>query len=183
MTYKCSHILLKSILTVLVASVCFTVSSQELPAKKHGTVLEQIKMANINNTQEQKIKDILDYAFQFRGVRYRAGSSSPSGFDCSGFTSFVFRKFGINLDRSSSAQVNDGRSVSRNELKPGDLVFFNGRAVGSRVGHVGIVTKVDEFGDGFTFIHASCSGGIRESHSSEAYYQRRYVGACRVLNE
>lgn len=92
----------------------------------------------------------------------------------------MFKKFGVRLDRCSRDQVNNGRRVSRSELKPGDLVFFNGRARGKRIGHVGIVTEAN--GDGtFKFIHSACSRGVSVSNSTESYYRSRYMGACRVI--
>lgn len=153
--------------------------AQELDARKHGTLQEQIEKANIRNNDKTRIREILDYAFTFRGVPYRRGASSPRAFDCSGFTSYVFKRFGITLDRTSRGQIFNGERVSRSELQPGDLVFFNGRAVGNRIGHVGIVTQVNN-DKTFKFIHAA-SRGITESHSTEAYYNRRYMGACRVV--
>ena len=164
---------------VMAFATNFTAQSLELAARKHGTVLEQIKLANINNTRRDKIREMLDYAFTFKGARYRSGSSSPKGFDCSGFTSYIFRQFGYTLHRSSSGQIANGRRVERDDLRPGDLVFFNGRSVGGRIGHVGIVTEVGD--KDFKFIHSASSVGVTESKSTEPYYQRRYVGACRVL--
>ena len=177
----------KKVLTTLAISLAITFSAvqangQELVARKHGSLKEQIEQSALHQNQ-QRVQDILNYAYQFRGVPYRHGASSPRAFDCSGFTSYVFKKFGINLDRRSGAQINDGRRVSRSELKPGDLVFFNGRAVGNRIGHVGIVTEVDQNGSGFRFIHAAVHTGITVSHSSETYYSRRYMGACRVVED
>ena len=157
-------------------------SGQELTARKHGTIREQVEQSALRQHQNQlRVQEILNYAYQFRGVPYRHGASSPRAFDCSGFTSYVFKRFGIQLDRRSGAQINDGRRVSRSELQPGDLVFFNGRAVNNRIGHVGIVTEVDGTGNGFRFIHAAVRTGITVSHSSESYYSRRYMGACRVV--
>lgn len=169
---------------LMVFSFCGSLASaQELVARKHGTVMEQIEQSSLRQNQRSVVSELLDYAFQFRGVPYRHGASSPRAFDCSGFTSFVFKRFGVNLDRRSSAQIYDGRRVSRNDLQPGDLVFFNGRAIGGRIGHVGIVTEVDKNNKGgFKFIHAAVRTGITESHSSEAYYSRRYMGACRVID-
>jgi cell wall-associated NlpC family hydrolase len=105
---------------------------------------------------------------------------SPRGFDCSGFTSYVFKRFGINLDRSSRGQISDGVRVQRNDLQPGDLVFFQGRSGRGGIGHVGIVTRVNA-DNTFHFIHSACSSGVTESKNTESYYSRRYVGACRVL--
>lgn len=164
---------------VFVLSVAVPVQAQELVQRKHGSIMEQIQQSALHNDPDAEIKALLDYAATFKGTRYRSGSSSPKGFDCSGFTSYVFSKFGYSLTRSSRSQINDGEKVEKNELKPGDLVFFNGRAVGKRIGHVGIVTEVDTTNGNFKFIHASNSRGVTVSASEEPYYKRRYVGACR----
>lgn len=153
--------------------------AQELAPRNHGTVLEQIEKSNLQKSNHSVVQDLLNYAYTFRGVRYSYGSMSPKGFDCSGFTSYVFKHFGYSLNRTSGGQASNGKRVSRNELKPGDLVFFNGRAVGRRIGHVGIVTHVNP-DNTFKFIHAA-HGGVQESHSTETYYNRRYMGACRVV--
>lgn len=119
-------------------------------------------------------------ARRYIGVPYRSGQSSPSGFDCSGFTSFVYKKLGIQLTRTSRSQYTEGRPVADvTELRKGDLVFFGSRR--ASVGHVGIVTEVNPGSRSFNFIHASTSQGIRVSSSREAYYARRYVGARRIL--
>lgn len=157
-----------------------SVQAQELIQRKHGSIMEQIEQSALHNDPDAEIRELLDYAATFKGTRYRSGSSSPKGFDCSGFTSYVFSKFGYSLTRSSRSQINDGEPVTeKKQLKPGDLVFFNGRAVGKRIGHVGIVTEVDTAKGQFKFIHASNSRGVTVSNSDEAYYKRRYVGACR----
>ncbi|MBQ2491322.1 MAG: C40 family peptidase [Muribaculaceae bacterium] len=186
---KQQHFILNLFIAIIACATAFSAQAQRLqrdvpppPAKKNttATVREQLRNAPINNNNtDSQVKDLLSFAFQFKGVPYRYGQASPRGFDCSGFTSYVFKKFGFSLDRTSGGQVNDGRRIARNELKPGDLVFFNGRARGKRVGHVGIVTEVNQ--DHFKFIHASCHRGITESNSTETYYQQRYVGACRVI--
>lgn len=129
------------------------------------------------------IEKMLNFAASFTGTRYRSGAAGPKAFDCSGFTSYVFAQFGYDLNRTSRQQINNGEQVDRNELRPGDLVFFNGRAVNNNIGHVGIVTEVDSTGDGFSFIHASTSQGVCVSKSNEAYYSRRYMGACRPITK
>ncbi len=174
---------LKTIITSIIVIVTITVganvaSAQELA--KRGTVLEQLELNKLK--QRSIVDELLDYAFTFRGVPYRYGMMSPRGFDCSGFTSYVFKRFGYNLTRTSYGQVNDGERVERDELQPGDLVFFAGRAIGRRVGHVGIVTRVND-DNTFNFIHAACRTGITESRSNETYYSRRYRGACRVIKK
>ena len=176
-----SNIIRMVIVAVVMIVAASSASAQELASRKRGTVLEQMKQSELYNTSEyDQIRELLDYASTFKGTRYRSGSSSPKGFDCSGFTSFVFKKFGYDLNRSSRSQVSNGTPVAKNELKPGDLVFFNGRAVGKRVGHVGIVTNVKENGK-FEFIHSSNGKGVVVSSSEEPYYKRRYVGANRII--
>lgn len=123
---------------------------------------------------------VINYGKLFLNTPYQYGACGISNFDCSGFTSHVFRNFGYNLNRSSSEQAQQFPSIDKKEIKPGDLVFFNGRSRNGRVGHVGIVTEAHQGGD-FDFIHASVSGGVIVSNSSENYYQRRYVKAVRVL--
>lgn len=165
--------------TVMLLMASVSVQAQELTQRKHGSIMEQIQQSALHNDPDAEIKELLDYAATFKGTRYRSGASSPKGFDCSGFTSYVFSKFGYSLTRSSRSQIKDGEKVEKNNLKPGDLVFFNGRAVGKRIGHVGIVTEVDSAKGQFKFIHASNSRGVTVSTSEEPYYKRRYVGACR----
>lgn len=177
----------KIMVMTLVAFVTtvFSVSvNAQLPVQKRGTIKEQIKNSTLFNGDEldKDIADILDYASKFQGTRYRLGASGPNRFDCSGFTSFVFAKFGYKLNRTSGGQVENGKIIAKNELQPGDLVFFNGRrAGGSRIGHVGIVTAADNENETFEFIHASCSQGVIVSKSTETYYDKRYVKACRVI--
>jgi len=154
----------------------FTAQSQQLSNRRQGTVLEQLEQNSRNNIVDQ----VIDYAYRFRGTPYRYGASSPRGFDCSGFTSYVFKRFGIQLDRSSRGQITNGERVKKKDLQPGDLVFFQGRSGRGGVGHVGIVTRVNA-DNTFHFIHSACSSGVTESKNTEDYYSRRYVGACRVL--
>lgn len=164
--------------------------------------LEEIQLAkavqNFRNTQTETVTAVqeairpeskssfvdklLSTAYQYIGVRYRRGQSSPSGFDCSGFTSFVFKQQNINLTRSSRSQFTEGEPVaSVTELRKGDLVFFGGSGGGRNVGHVGIVTEVDPNAGSFKFIHASTSSGIKVDDSKQAYYSRRYIGARRIV--
>ena len=123
---------------------------------------------------------VLTYARKYLGSAYRYGSPGPTAFDCSGFTSYVYRHFGYELQRSSSGQYSDGRPTG-GTLQPGDLVFFSGRRGGTTIGHVGIYIAPDPDGKSFSFIHSSTSAGVIVSHLSEPYYQSRYKGARRIL--
>lgn len=127
--------------------------------------------------------DIVKVAMKYIGVPYRSGRMNPKvGFDCSGFTTYVFKKENIQLTRSSRSQFTEGVEVSScTDLQKGDLVFFGGsRSSSTSIGHVGIVTDVNPSTGTFSFIHASRTG-IRISSSDEPYYAKRYVGARRIL--
>lgn len=128
------------------------------------------------------IEDMLKEAKRYMGTRYVHGAKGPNAFDCSGYTSYIYRQFGINISPSSRAQYTQGTSVDRKNLRKGDLVFFTSPRSGSNVGHVGIVWDVDPDGHNFKFIHASLKG-VKISDSKENYYSRRYVGAKRHITE
>lgn len=128
-------------------------------------------------------KDIVSTAKQYMGIRYRRGRMNPKiGFDCSGFTKYIFNKFDIELERVSGSQFNKETEITdRHDLQVGDLVFFSGRKISKRIGHVGIVTHIDPETGHFSFIHASCSSGITETKSTSTYYANRFLKACRVI--
>lgn len=125
--------------------------------------------------------DVIQYGRKYIGKPYRYAAKGPNSFDCSGYTSFVFKKFGFNLSPSSAGQDQQVPTVRRKEeLVKGDLVFFEGRSRNGRVGHVGIVTDVKANGE-FDFIHASTSRGVIVSKSTEQYYASRYLRGGRVI--
>jgi peptidoglycan DL-endopeptidase CwlO len=109
-------------------------------------------------------------AMQYLGVPYAWGGASPSGFDCSGFVMYVFAQVGVSLPHHAASQFNYGVSVSRDELQPGDLVFFDG------LGHVGIYIG------GGQFIHAPHTGDVvKISSIDDSWYAASWVGAKRIL--
>ncbi len=120
---------------------------------------------------------IVEIAKQYLGTPYAYGGASPSGFDCSGFVSYVAKCVGYTLPHSATAIWNQGYTrVSRSELQPGDLVFFSKTSGGKYIGHIGIYV-----GNG-TIIHSSSpsAGGVIYSSLSANYYNSRYYGACRI---
>lgn len=119
---------------------------------------------------------IIAYAKNFLGISYVYGGASPRGFDCSGFTKYVFSRIGIDLPRQAREQITKGTPIpSRAELVPGDLVFFKTKG-SSIVNHVGIYLG------GYQFIHASSGyGAVRISPLDSGYYDRCYVGGRRLL--
>jgi cell wall-associated NlpC family hydrolase len=126
------------------------------------------------------LDDLLDEGRQHIGKRYVHGAKGPSAFDCSGFTSYVYRQFGYSISPSSRAQYLEGTPVDRHDLRKGDLVFFTSRSSGKNVGHVGIVVSADNETGKFKFIHASIRG-VKISEF-EGYYVPRYIGAKRIIN-
>ncbi|NLY50956.1 MAG: LysM peptidoglycan-binding domain-containing protein [Firmicutes bacterium] len=124
--------------------------------------------------RSERATSLLDIANSLKGKPYRYGASGPEAFDCSGFTAYVFAQAGKDLPHNSASQFNLGQAVQKDDLEPGDLVFFG--YYGSRdIRHVGIYTG------GNMFIHASTSGGVKYSSMAEGYYAKNYKGAKRIL--
>lgn len=119
--------------------------------------------------------NLVETARSYLGVPYLWGGASAQGFDCSGLTMSVYRLNGLQLPRSSRDQYEAGSAVAKDELRPGDLLFFSTNGTG-RVSHVGLYA-----GDG-TFIHAPSRGRtISQDKLSDAYYQKTFVGARTYL--
>jgi cell wall-associated NlpC family hydrolase len=113
--------------------------------------------------------EVVPIALRYLGVPYRWGGASPSGFDCSGFTMYVYGKIGISLPHYVSWQYRYGKAVSRSQLRPGDLVFFNG------LGHVGIYIG------GGKFVHAPHTGDVVKISSIwDSWYSSTWVGGRRL---
>jgi cell wall-associated NlpC family hydrolase len=113
---------------------------------------------------------LVDSAMNFLGVRYKlGGNTAETGFDCSGFTRYVFAHFGVSLPHYTFAQFDLGRRVARSGLRPGDLVFFDG------VGHVGLYIGHDRF------IHAPHTVTRVSVDRLSGWYSGRYAGARRVI--
>ena len=106
----------------------------------------------------------------YLGVPYVWGGDSPSGFDCSGLVQYVYGRLGVTLPRTSYEQYNAGRHITRSELEPGDLVFFDG------AGHVGI------YAGGGRFIHSPHTGTSVQFGILSGWYTAHYTGAVRVVN-
>lgn len=133
------------------------------------------------NYDELMTENIIDEAISHLGTRYVYGSKGPNSFDCSGFTSYVYkRQNNAYIGASSREQYAINQPIKRSEMQAGDLVFFTSPRSGRNVGHVGIIVDYDPATDVFTFIHASTNQGVKVSKSTEGYYQKRYIGVRRV---
>lgn len=121
----------------------------------------------------EMVRRLIQTSFQYIGVPYWFGGTTPRGFDCSGFTRYVFANIGIHLPRLADSQFSVGRPVSRERLQPGDLVFFETYEPGPS--HVGIYLGNAQF------ISATSSRGIAVADLFGHYWGERYLGARRVL--
>jgi cell wall-associated NlpC family hydrolase len=142
-----------------------------------STDKQQVSSARNASIQQpaENVKNLFTDIKQYMGIGYRFGGQTPSGFDCSGFVRYMFGKaFNMQLPRSSREMSSIGDKVGRNELQPGDLVFFHTRK--NRINHVGIFVGND------TFVHSSTSRGITKDKLNESYFIKRFAGGVRVLN-
>jgi cell wall-associated NlpC family hydrolase len=143
-----------------------------------GTAVSAAALKNSTNyitgSSTGKADAIIATAKKYIGVPYLWAGSTPKGFDCSGFVQYVFKAHDISLNRTCATQYQHGTFVSKNNLKPGDLVFFQ-NTYKAGISHVGIY-----IGDG-KFIHASSSKGVVISNLSSSYYVSHYYGARRIL--
>lgn len=127
-----------------------------------------------------KIDKLVKYALNLQGSPYLYAGIKPEGFDCSGFVTHVFGRFGLEVPHSSAMQAEVGKPVQRKEAQPGDLVIFTGTKPTVREpGHVGIV--ISEPGDTITFVHASSNGGVKVSKVKGSGYDLRFLQLRRVL--
>lgn len=151
-----------------------TSSSVSTKTSSNTEVKEASTQSNTNYSSS-KASSIINTAYSKMGKPYVWGAEGPNSFDCSGFTSYAFRSgAGISLPRTSISQAGVGVSVSKGQLQPGDLVFFDSDRDGD-ISHVGIYVG------GGQFIHASSSKGVTVSSLNSAFYSSVYKGAKRVL--
>jgi cell wall-associated NlpC family hydrolase len=115
---------------------------------------------------------VVEKAKSYIGSKYVYGGMSPNGFDCSGFTSYIYKQFGISLSRTAAGQYSNGSAVNRSELQAGDLVMFGK----SGINHVGIY-----MGGGMMVHAANHSRGVTTDTINSGYYNNNYVGARRVM--
>lgn len=148
------------------------VTEGEPPATTSSRSQEEPR--NTTPATQASSSNVVQVAESYAGSRYVSGGSSPSGFDCSGFTQYVYGKCGVTLSRTSYTQATQGTAVSKSELQPGDLLLFHYYG-SSSIGHVGIYV-----GNG-KFIHAANSNrGVVYDSIESGYYADNYAGARRL---
>lgn len=140
--------------------------------------LRTVEAASTSSVAESSAgSGVIAYAKKYLGVDYVYGGSSPSGFDCSGFTMYVYSHFGYSLPHSASSQLKNGTSISRSNLKPGDLVFFRKPGSSYAATHVGIYVGNSQF------IHAcSTDDQVQISSLDSDWYSSIFVGGRRIVS-
>ena len=133
----------------------------------------------LSNTtvSSEKGNQVVELAKKYLGYKYVVGGKKPeTGFDCSGFTRYVFLQFGYNLGATAAGQNNLGREVSRTELKPGDLILFYDEGK-TKIGHTGIYISAGDF------IHSANPerGVVIDNINTNSYYNERYIVAKRIV--
>ena len=125
---------------------------------------------------------IIEEAKHYLGRPYQWAGNGPERFDCTGFTKYIYAKFGYKLSRTVPGQASDGRPVEGgfDALQKGDILIFGARLNKKALGHAGIFIEMDPEGDNFTFIHAA-RRGVVISDLKETYYADRFLGAVRIL--
>lgn len=143
-------------------------------------VADTIKVIDsLPHKNSEQVDEIISFAKKFLGTPYRYAGSTPSGFDCSGFISYVMGNFGISLARTSYGMAEFGRTVKLSEIQPGDLMFFKGSNVRStQIGHVGMVIEVSP--GMIKFIHSAHTGVVIDNFINSKYYVPRFIKAKRL---
>lgn len=148
-------------------------TSRSMTKFREKTAEESNKTENTSNVASSgNGSSVVATANQYIGSRYIYGGTAPSGFDCSGFTSYVYKRYGVSLSRTAAGQYSNGVAVSKGELQPGDLVMFGK----SGINHVGIY-----IGGGKMIHAANPSRGVTTDTINSGYYGTNYVGARRIL--
>lgn len=122
--------------------------------------------------------DIVDYAKDQLGARYKYAGRTPKGFDCSGFTHYVMDNFDLRLSPSSRAQENEGKKIKVEQAKPGDLIFFRRSRAGA-VFHVALVVSNDR--KGLTVIHSTSRGVVVDNITNSKYWKPKISTARDVV--
>ncbi|WP_432405751.1 SH3 domain-containing protein [Wukongibacter sp. M2B1] len=134
---------------------------------------------NVSRSASRTSMKIVQEGKKLLGIPYRYGSNGPKSFDCSGFTSYVFKKCGIELPRTSKSQAKVGKKVKKSDLQVGDLVFFDTSGSNN-----GVITHVGIYVGSGKFIHASSGRKAKKVVISEintGYYNQKFVTARRVF--
>lgn len=161
-----------SVSAVLMIFLSFTsCKSSKTTARTHE------KEETVSKATANVIEKAVQEARSYRGTKYKYGSMSKSGMDCSGLMCVAYKAAGVTVPRTSSAQSVYGKRVYIGELRKGDLVFFGASKGSQKITHVGMVTEASK--ESVTFIHASTKRGVTENELLTGYYRPLYIKAVR----
>lgn len=170
-------------IVILLVFVFFAGLTWSSPGSHFKNINSTNKIKTQTDSSKVDLDSLISFAEKYLGTPYRYGCCTPKGFDCSGFTYFVFKHFKINVPRSSRDYFSYGKEVSKEECQKGDIICFQGTNPKiKRIGHVGIV--ISEKGEPIKFIHASSSRKnycVMISDFTGSYYLNRFVKIKRVL--
>ncbi len=162
------------------AATTYTEETPETDAAKPNRKKTSVTNKKATNTSDKDKQELVNYALSLIGSPYVYAGMSENGFDCSGFTTYVFEQSGLEIGRSSSLQADEGHPVNLTEARPGDLLIFTGTDKTDRTpGHVGIV--ISSPGDTVSFVHSSSNGGVKISQVEGTAYEERFLDVRRVM--
>lgn len=147
--------------------------------KKVTSSKTKIVKSETNYSSNSKSNNIIDYAKQFKGVRYKWGGTTKSGMDCSGLVYESFKAYDILLPRSSKDIAKKGSKITLKHVKKGDLLFFKTNKRKNTINHVGLIVAIRD--NDIEFIHATTSRGVIISRLNETYWLNAFSEARRVL--
>ena len=160
---------------LVIALLVYACSSMMKVQESNESVAASISATSYNDTRHTLVEE----AKKLVGSKYKYGGTNPKGFDCSGFTSYVYNKADMAIPRSSSAQAQKGTKITQGAAQPGDLLFFRFKKK-DNISHVAMVVSNDT--NGMQIIHSTTSKGVMiEDISKSKYWQekllfgRRYV--------
>lgn len=164
-----------------VALYLFTLLSLSVLLSSCFTTQQRPTTTPPSATEIQLRQELVRYALAFQGKKYKyAGTDPLTGFDCSGFTSYVFKQFKINIPSASSAQAREGRPVDLRAVLPGDLIIFGRNR--NNIQHVALVVERNR--NGIEVVHSTTSRGvIRENISTSSYWEPRILFARNVFSK
>lgn len=151
--------------------------SHKVSGKKRSSLPKTSTKEKLKHNNYQLTEKVVHIADQYKGTPYLYGGKSPGGFDCSGFTCYVYSKAGVQLSGNSNQLAKMGKKVSLSEIQQGDLLFFGGKG---KISHVAIISDVSDAG--IELIHSTSSRGVvREKITGSSYWESRILFAKRII--
>lgn len=177
---------MKQLLLILLLILSFTSCKSSKRTKTKKTTTTKVVTKKSNNkkttntsTKNSKKDNIVDYAYQFQGVRYKWGGNTKSGMDCSGLIYESFKSSNVILPRVSRDMAKKGVKIQLKKVQKGDLLFFKTGNRRNSINHVGLIVDIRD--NDIKFIHATTSKGVIVSGLNEAYWLKAFYEARRVL--